>query len=227
MKTAAIIASLTVVGSLAFAAGKGDSPQPSLPVSERPDAAGRTPVAAAAATCQTTAGESWFSPVFHPITFNSGCAGFFSNGQAFNFADVNGDGLMDYFAYINGQCIGKGVPYSGCLLARSTMSEQGNQTVAEFTCVMDAALMAESILQRYPQTTYAVWNPGGWRDMDSDGDLDLVVIVDIEAGSATRLDGWFENIGYEKPTPPLAADLNRDGSVDGVDLGILLAAWGT
>jgi hypothetical protein len=63
--------------------------------------------------------------------------------------------------------------------------------------------------------------------MDSDGDLDLVVIVDIEAGSATRLDGWFENIGYEKPTPPLAADLNRDGSVDGVDLGILLAAWGT
>jgi hypothetical protein len=36
---------------------------------------------------------------------------------------------------------------------------------------------------------------------------------------------WFENIGYEKPPPPLAADLNQDGDVNGIDLGLLLAAW--
>jgi hypothetical protein len=38
---------------------------------------------------------------------------------------------------------------------------------------------------------------------------------------------WFENIGYEKPIPPLAADLNGDGWVNGLDLGLLLGAWGT
>jgi hypothetical protein len=37
---------------------------------------------------------------------------------------------------------------------------------------------------------------------------------------------WFENIGYEASQPPLAADLNGDGQVNGADLGLLLVAWG-
>ena len=226
MKTPAIIATLTVVGSLALAAGKGDEPQRKHTAEGSPSVMSYAMAGAADGTCQTTAGDSWFSPVFHPITSNSGCAGVFSNSQALNSADVNGDGMMDYFAYINGQCIGEGVPYSGCLLARSTMSRHGAKTGAEFTCIMDAALMAKAILKRYPQTAYAVWYPGGWRDMDSDGDLDLVIVLQTEVGSGARLDGWFENIGFERPIPPLAADLNQDGNVDGVDLGLLLASWG-
>jgi hypothetical protein len=71
----------------------------------------------------------------------------------------------------------------------------------------------------------------GWRDMDADGDLDYVCTFWVYRFSGTQdiLGGqlWFENIGYEKAPPPLAADLNRDGAVDGVDLGLLLAAWGT
>lgn len=89
-----------------------------------------------------------------------------------------------------------------------------------------------------------VVSPTGWLDCDDDGDLDLVLRAErLEYGygccwpccSLTIMPGWrvigtvsfwLENIGYERPAPPLAADLNHDGVVDGADLGILLNAWG-
>jgi len=69
----------------------------------------------------------------------------------------------------------------------------------------------------------------GWRDIDVDGDLDLIAEAALEYQGVSGyfgLDIWFENTGYEKPAPPIAADLNRDGKVDGADLGMLLVAWG-
>jgi hypothetical protein len=69
--------------------------------------------------------------------------------------------------------------------------------------------------------------------MDGDGDLDICCLAQVDTvfesgdGADTYRVIWFENIGYEKSPPPLAADLNRDGNVDGVDLGLLLAAWGS
>jgi hypothetical protein len=89
--------------------------------------------------------------------------------------------------------------------------------------------------------------PIGWLDCDGDGDLDLTLRADrLEWGYGCcwpccgfgspqpqprwELIGttnfWLENIGFEKPVPPVAADLNRDGQVDGADLGMLLFAWG-
>ena len=59
--------------------------------------------------------------------------------------------------------------------------------------------------------------------MDGDGDLDYLVVLSLSSG---RRQVWFENTGFEKPAPPVAADLNRDGRVDGADLGMLLIAWG-
>jgi hypothetical protein len=69
----------------------------------------------------------------------------------------------------------------------------------------------------------------GWRDMDGDGDLDYIVWVSaFTFNSTVGTNGqiWFENVGYEKPAPPLAADINRDGRVDGADLGLVLVSWG-
>jgi hypothetical protein len=69
----------------------------------------------------------------------------------------------------------------------------------------------------------------GWRDIDFDGDLDLIAEVHYEVAGISGnfgLDIWFENIGYEVSQPPRAADLNNDGIVDGADLGILLSVWG-
>jgi hypothetical protein len=63
--------------------------------------------------------------------------------------------------------------------------------------------------------------------MDGDGDLDYLIILYVESASSNALQQvWFENIGFEKPAPPIAADINGDGRVDGADLGMLLIAWG-
>ena len=64
--------------------------------------------------------------------------------------------------------------------------------------------------------------PMGWRDFDGDGDLDLGVAM-LSSGSA-MLSVWFENVA--RPAAPLlVGDVNRDGRVNGADLGILLSNW--
>ena len=76
---------------------------------------------------------------------------------------------------------------------------------------------------------YARIRAKGWRDIDFDGDLDLIAEATLEFQGLSGyfgLDIWFENIGYEVSQPPRAADLNNDGIVDGADLGILLSVWG-
>jgi hypothetical protein len=87
----------------------------------------------------------------------------------------------------------------------------------------------------------------GWLDCDNDGDLDLVCTAkgyqrqqsfsDYQSfegywicGSVFQAEGpkvwfWLENTGFQH-TNPIAADLNRDGQVDGADLGLLLVSWG-
>jgi len=66
-----------------------------------------------------------------------------------------------------------------------------------------------------------------WRDMELDGDCDLLVEIRWKDATGWHYKrGWFENIGYEKPAPPIAADLKRDGTVDGFDRALLLNSWG-
>jgi hypothetical protein len=62
------------------------------------------------------------------------------------------------------------------------------------------------------------------RDMDSDGDLDALLRVEwsMAWGFGLRMI-WIENT--VKAGSPLAADINRDGVVDGKDLASVLAAW--
>jgi hypothetical protein len=60
-------------------------------------------------------------------------------------------------------------------------------------------------------------------DMDGDGDLDLIVEVWSYDGKSQGPVVWIENT--VKANPPLAADINRDGVVDGLDLASVLAAW--
>jgi hypothetical protein len=91
-------------------------------------------------------------------------------------------------------------------------------------------------------------SPKGWLDCDNDGDLDMVctaqgfqvqrngedylswegtfwICAQIVTNEGPKVSFWLENTGFQH-TNPIAADLNRDGRVDGADLSLVLYAWG-
>jgi hypothetical protein len=253
MKTPAIIASLTVVGSIAYAAGsqgtagkqppvmpsgtQAHSMQEEMPQTRMQQSPG----------CPSHTVEYWFSPIPHLIGCTTGISPVvLTNGTT--AADVNGDGQAEYFTFrpivvasvLNGSPLDGGNPNSAqnSYVSVSRLERIGNEFQARETRVpiFDASIGAwclENLPQPAPPTRmvaiYFVESgnlPGvsGWRDMDGDGDLDFVCRVTDEATWNAQI--WLENIGYEKPAPAVAADLNRDGKVDGADMGLLLYAWG-
>lgn len=168
-------------------------------------------------------------------------------------ADVNGDGRDEYLQVLPcpafslsplncnlANAWGNGI---GLIWSRAEPSPGATAARAAFVPIVpDAASFEAWIRSRFPGFTnlmlymkgeYAGQELAGWRDVDDDGDLDYVVFVHGNnaegSGPPTaylHAQVWFENIGYEKSTPPLAADLNGDGWVNGIDLGLLLGAWG-
>lgn len=233
MKTAAIIASLTVVGSLAFAAGKGDVPPPRVASYDNGAAKGDSPDVAASTSCEPTEGIPWFSPIFRPVvTGGNACQSTYSipaTAQPWKSADVNSDGIEEYLAFSGNYFVLGSQPRDGWILANSIITSELSGTYESLVTVLNANGIAAPFMAQYPGTTQASISSLGLRDMDGDGDLDLVVLIDRFSGNGgfEQLRGWFQNTGYEKAPPPLAADLNKDGNIDGIDLGLLLAAWGS
>jgi hypothetical protein len=72
---------------------------------------------------------------------------------------------------------------------------------------------------------YAQFTPSDFTDMDGDGDLDLILAITLRTPKYEYFTYrvWIENT--VKAGSPLAADINRDGVVDGKDLASVLAAW--
>jgi hypothetical protein len=72
---------------------------------------------------------------------------------------------------------------------------------------------------------YAQFTPSDFTDMDGDGDLDLIMTITTRTPKYEYFTYlvWIENT--VKVNPPLAADINRDGVVDGKDLASVLSAW--
>jgi hypothetical protein len=255
MKTPAAIASLTVVGSIAFAAGSQVTAGKQLPMmpsgsqahsmqEEVPQVIPHAQILGGG--CQTEPLE-WFNPVPRRL---SACVG---NGNKPNqigklplgAADVNGDGIGEFFdtnwegswdldgsAEYGIAVLSIGAPIGGTLLYRSTTEVQEAQTIVWRNSVLEVAAPVGAEIRRWlgDPWMYGIWvKAKGWRDIDFDGDLDLIceaVLQYATVSGAYGLDLWFENIGYEVAQPPLAADLNNDGIVDGADLGILLSVWG-
>lgn len=251
MKTPAIIASLTIVGSIAYAAGQGvagkqASAMPSgaqahsMQEQEPPSGI----MQGARTDCPSGEPVTWFLQTPHIIECNnSGGTGIGVLGGG--AVDVNGDGRLEFYGgtgyasqdiVLNGSSIGVSL---SIWVNRIDPATQKPTAIRDLVEVIPSSL-GQWVLATYPSTTVATvyiadtddYNFGnrssGWRDMDADGDLDYLVRLYVQSGSASPVYSqiWFENTGFEKAAPPVAADLNRDGRVDGADLGMLLVAWG-
>ncbi len=253
MKTPAVIATLTVAGSLAFAAGQQSGGKQSVIV---PSGAlahsmlAQMPQAQLMAQpdCPPTLTASWFAPTPRLLECNTPYGLNLATIRG-NAADINGDGRLDFWQSSRSSVLAvfNGRPYSatedGPASGVLTVSEVGNiggsYRVQQLTVSIFAASIGEWCLANLPspgapnrmvriylyetgQAELIAWS--GWRDIDEDGDLDFVCRATDDATWNAQI--WFENIGYEKPAPPVAADINGDGRVDGADLGLLLVAWG-
>ena len=245
MKTAAIFSSLTVVGSIAYAAGSqgvaGKQP-PLMPSgSQAHSMQEEIPQARMQMTgCQTDPAV-WFNstPKRLRLCVGSNTIGNTVGRIPLNSADVNADGILEYFDTLNGEDIqirSFGTPpTTKPLLLRSVTVDTDTETVVYRNSVIDVgASTGESIYQSlsaigWNHATDIFLSPSGWRDVDHDGDLDLMCSAywySSQLIGTWSTDFWFENIGYNNPAAPPAADLNRDGRVDGADLALLLYAWG-
>jgi hypothetical protein len=228
MKTPAVIASLTVAGSIAFAAGQQSANDLIRPDSESvssPDAATPEPRAAAFFTLGSNGcpdvGSTWFSQRIRPL---DSCSQTWFTSEALVHADVDNDGRIEYFARVAGiLLIQGGLPTGSCLVEQSLLVSTGDLPAERTVCVADSADLAAYAAERFPGVLTAQAYSGGWRDMDNDDDLDLVVFcyADVVNGSFFC---WLENTGFQKQ-PRLVGDLNADGKVNGADLGTLLVNW--
>lgn len=138
--------------------------------------------------------------------------------------DWNGDGRVDFVDGIRGVPLTlSGAPAAPECIAVVTLTQwDGTAVSITKSCIADSEGLIAHVVQRFPGRS-VVTGSAGWRDLDSDGDLDYVVqlVIDDYVEEAWA---WLENTGYEA-NDGLAADLNGDGAVDGKDLTALLAAW--
>ena len=241
MQTPAIIASLTVVGSIAYAtgsqgvAGKQSSVMPSgsqmHSMQEEMPQTRMQQIPTTISCSGFSQGELWFTTVRDlggvPYYGCSQISGYIVWGQPLmNYSpttvDVNGDGSLEYLQSDGNQIMSQGSAWGFDILANEVTRIPGGTSMGWRQHASSNALLdAIRALKPTVQDVYAEFS---LRDMDDDGDLDLVVSL--------RVDGdywwcWIENTGYEKPAPAVAADLNHDGKVDGADMGLLLYAWGS
>lgn len=244
MQTAIIILSLFATAFLAGAtAQKNGTPRPAVTSRIRPhfEAVQRTGV-----PCLPS--MAWFRVA--PSFFASCASGVIPRigAERCVLADVDGNGDLESFdvecfGALGTRCIVDGSAFEEDAARRVRLSlvhinaeERDVRLEGQLVFQIDSMAVGQALLRQFPGLANAlVLDPrdnglyAGWADADRDGDKDLVLqfFADYGDGSSS-LEGqiWFENIGHEKPAPPVAADINRDGQVNGADLGILLTAWG-
>lgn len=266
MKTPAIVSTLTVVGSLAFAAGREggrlgaqEVPQPEGALAS----ADGNELPQALSTDQCAIGEplNWFTKAYRlPSCFTQrwSQASLLQRGHV--VADIDRDGKDDHLLPMHFRDDG-----NGCVPTHTDQWQWGGGVVncalgSEYpflwkpvtsnvggtvTLTLQPALTLQSVTHALvfgdlEDGTYDYsYSVNSLKlmdlfDVDADGDLDLIIHMAIYAYPneaqppvPEQWNGlfWFENNAVTNP--PVAADLNQDGNVDGIDLGLLLASWGS
>jgi hypothetical protein len=245
MKTAAIIASLTVVGSIAYATGsQGVASKQRDPISAARNIAQASVVPNTEHFNQMDSGcpsgnqpQQWFTTV-HPLDecasrlfqrYNPNGLNCWTSIQV----DINEDGATELMTVAGclTSLLDGGVPAPVQPVYKvANLSSNGGIGTATFSEVMDSAALIEFVGTHFKgissTETYAFVQIM-FADVDGDGDLDAIAGIDGIFGYNWDRVGyvWIENTGFQH-TNPIAADLNHDNRVDGADLSLLLYAWG-
>ncbi len=266
MKTPAIIASLTVVGSIAFAAGQDRVISRPIPQAKPTLTEATTPpeqrLGADSGPCDP---EQWFDPT--PREFLAGCGTLAT--LPLSPADVNADGIPEILVPIgltatqefiavlapNNDSMWCGiyqpatsVPVDILQWLNLKVTSEGATPNSRAVCNLPTSF-GDFFRARLPDPGGAGWCTYswevrgkilGWLDCDADGDLDLVIRMTTYKMNSHRVNSycvcdpetlqsqisvWLENTGFQRNN--LLGDLDGDGRVDGSDLGVLLANWGS
>jgi hypothetical protein len=114
-------------------------------------------------------------------------------------------------------------------LFRVTAASSFGDTALTLSPIMSGSVLLDAlcaVTKPCDGTVAAVYfTPTDFKDMDDDGDLDLILSLEVANSdwTLTYYRVWIENT--VKANPALAADINRDGVVDGKDLATVLASW--
>jgi hypothetical protein len=238
MRTPAIIASLTVAGSLAYAAGSqgvaGKQP-PEMPSGSQAHSMQESvPLIGEIQTgCEEGEALDWFTTVESAPKTSTSCG--FTASIRNTLLDIGGNGVFETLGW--GASSDLFLVIGGVIQPPApVLSRLQFQFANPSTPVIKQSVLRSDLITKWLESTgrlqdvanahvsYVDWKVA---DLDGDKDLDLWGKVILE-----RLNGtysvdyiWVENTGNER-TAVRAADINGDGRVDGADLGQLLADWG-
>lgn len=176
-------------------------------------------------TCQDLEPDVRFTGAVHPITLCiDGDTGWFryfgSAGSGSN--DINGDGVLEHFSWRGGELTQDTSP-DAPVMYKDEIVFDGTTTSVRYQPVLLAAPLL-AFIQSNPNLSPGYCNLWGWRDMDGDGDLDMLVYFFSLPGNGemhTEL-GWLENTGFPASPIPNPFDLDHDGHVNTADLSLLL-----
>ncbi len=144
--------------------------------------------------------------------------------------DVDSDGAEEFVVGKSRMLVLEGNPSPDeCLLYLEDLAVDEGGAAFRKSCVLDTNALREYAIGAAGSVNYYNIFCGavGWRDMDLDGDYDLLVAVVGRNYAGDQVLGrvvWLENTGFEKQAYA-AGDINKDGVVDGVDISILLSDW--
>jgi hypothetical protein len=177
--------------------------------------------------CQELEPDIRFTGPIHPITTcfdgNGYSRGFGSTDSA--DLDINGDGVLEHFSW-GYVVLTQDTPPETAVMFRDEIVFDGTTTSVRYQPVLLAAPLLAFIQSQTTSNPISnlLYSFPGWRDMDNDGDLDLLFVFTVftSDGGQSYVLGWLENTGYPASPRPNPFDLDHDGYINTADLSLLL-----